>query len=307
MYFMVPVPVRWNMEEQDFMLHRESCRMLRLSLTFIFCIVLGACGSILPASTPAKVSPTAAVFAASIPCVTPIDPMLRATDLTVAAANKTLTTPINSASRQPEQPSDVLPLCTPTPFPSPLPPTATPFPTAVCSTSNAVGSNQIRNGGFEDGTTGWVTVENTGKGGPHPIIVANGSFPSHSGQGVARFGGEEAQLDILQQRLTIPPTAILSYWYQVPYEPSWARITITLKHPDGSLLVTLAVYYKRIAPMFPPLPGPPVDSSHLWQQACFDLSAYHGQDVVLEFAQFNDNYTSENSLFDDVSLSSHMP
>jgi hypothetical protein len=153
--------------------------------------------------------------------------------------------------------------------------------------------NVILNGGFENGDIGWaVRSEGTGSTWqPHSLTGTGSSFGPYSGVGAARLGGYEGSSDRLEQQVSLPLGAKLQYWWRIAQPRPVSQLTVSLVQVDRSNPAILVVHRNE-------------ETTERWQQDCIDLSAYSGQEYVLEFHVFNDNYTMTAFYIDEVFLSS---
>jgi hypothetical protein len=156
--------------------------------------------------------------------------------------------------------------------------------TLVVSTT---GGNLVQNGGFESGNlTGWTTSFN-----------ATAAAPGHTGTYAARLGNYHLATDYnsIQQTVTLPSGgySTLSFWYQPHCVDSIAvhQVWMELRDHFGTGLTTVL---------------DTCTNSSSWIHVTRDLSAFHGQ-VVLLFGNRNvSNPDQGYTLFDDISVVSSL-
>lgn len=166
-------------------------------------------------------------------------------------------------------------------------PTATP---AVPPPSPGTCGDLIQNGGFEEGTTGWVFGDT-----PKPAAVSEAQV--HSGQNAVRLGsrsdGDARSYSSVWQTLSLPSdvlTATLSFWAY--------RLTDDTDGGDSQVALVLDDGY-RIRQR--PLRG--VVQEEKWVRIEKDLTTYAGWTLRLYFNVFNDGDGNSTSLYvDDVEL-----
>ncbi len=171
------------------------------------------------------------------------------------------------------------PTATPTPNPTP---TATPTPG---------GGQLISNGGFEGSVSPWV-----GSGSGY-FYTANGNYP-HGGTGYIYFGVNNSVSGQSYQTVSIPSSATgnLTFWLNITstegtttaYDYLYAEV----RNTGGTLLRTLATYSNRDK----------VTTAGSYSQKSFDLSAYRGQTVRIQFRSTTDSSETTSFRVDDVSL-----
>jgi hypothetical protein len=159
-------------------------------------------------------------------------------------------------------------------------------PAAAQRAAPAACTDQIANGGFEDGSVGWTA---TSAGG---YTVFSQALP-RTGQWGAFLAGYDRADDRLAQDVALPvgQRLTLSFWWQVRTEESdhpWDTLDVEIT-PAGRAAVRL----RRITD---------ADASIDWQHAAFDLSAYAGQTVTLSFRAQTDLDRPTDFYLDDVSI-----
>ena len=166
-----------------------------------------------------------------------------------------------------------------------------PSPVSECAPFE-MKDNAIVNGGFEKGDIGWaVSSEGTGSTWqPHSLIGTGSSFAPYNGVGAARLGGYEGSSDRLEQQVFIPLGVKLQYWWKIAQPRPMSQLTVSLTQADRSNTAILVVHRHD-------------ETEERWQQDCIDLSAYLGQEYILEFHVFNDNYTMTAFYIDEVFVS----
>jgi hypothetical protein len=157
---------------------------------------------------------------------------------------------------------------------------------AAAPTANAAapGPNVVVNGGFESGRlNGWTTSGTT-------AAVS----PGHSGNLSAQLGSPAPTNgdSTMQQAVTVPAGATLSFWYQphcTTSLPTTDKEQMQVRSPAGADLVTVL---------------DTCANSTVWTHATRSLSAFAGQSVVLWFNNHDDNLpaAATDTLFDEVSL-----
>ena len=168
-------------------------------------------------------------------------------------------------------------------------------PTSSAATTIMVGAtNLLANAGFESGTVSWTQSS----GGGYPIITNEAS--SHAGNYDAWLGGYNSGSDALFQSVAIPAnvqSAFVQFWYKISTSESstglaYDSLTVDLYSvATGLKLVTLATLTN-------------LNTTTGWRQsALFDVSAFKGQAIKLQFTALMDSTLVTNFRIDDVSLS----
>jgi hypothetical protein len=149
----------------------------------------------------------------------------------------------------------------------------------------------VKNGGFEDSPLGanWTQV------GASNLIS---DFATHSGTYAAYLGGLANSDHSIRQKITLPaqrPLRVSFWWSQTTTQPVQAdfdTLTVRLLNSDGtSTLATLGV-----------LEADPEMAA--WDLVEYDVSAYSGQTVWLEFQAKNDETWESHFFVDDVKVAS---
>jgi hypothetical protein len=146
--------------------------------------------------------------------------------------------------------------------------------------------NLVRNGGFEEGSTGWTATEG--------VITQDPSMPAHQGSWKAWLGGYgEAHTDTVAQPVTIPSaaTASLSFFLLISSDedPStvYDRLEVQVQSDSGTS--TLATYSN-------------VEAGTTYVKRSIDLSAFAGRTVTLRFIATEDESVLTGFVTDDVVL-----
>jgi hypothetical protein len=164
-------------------------------------------------------------------------------------------------------------------------PTPTPTPTPTPS------GELLVNGGFEGSLSPWV---NSGSG---AFYTANGSYP-RSGTGYVYFGVNNSVSGQSYQQVTIPSTATgtLSFWLNVTSSETttttqYDKLFVEIRNTSGSLLRTVTTYSNLNK-----------GTAGVYSQKSFDVSAYKGQTVRIQFRSTMDSSVTSTFRVDDVSL-----
>jgi hypothetical protein len=159
-------------------------------------------------------------------------------------------------------------------------------PLPACSTSTQL----LANPGFESGATAWTASAG--------VIDDSSSVPARSGQWKAWMNGYgRTHTDDLHQQVTVPVDACaanLGFWLRIATSettsaPARDTLTVTVRNTAGTVLGTLATYSNR-------------DRSSAYVQRSFDLSAYKGQTIRLQFRGVENSSRATSFLIDDVEL-----
>ncbi len=146
----------------------------------------------------------------------------------------------------------------------------------------------IINGGFEEGSAGWV--ENSAGG---YSLISN--FHPRTGNLGAYLGGVNQADDRLAQRIALPAgviSATLTFWWAIATEEpglGFDQMTASLLRSDGTLLADLVTLDSGAA-------------ENVWDQAEFALADYGGQTVMLRLHAVTDATNLTDFYLDDVSL-----
>jgi hypothetical protein len=150
------------------------------------------------------------------------------------------------------------------------------------------GSQLIINPGFETGTTPWVISGST--------VRSTGTFP-HSGVAYMILGVNNSSTSTLYQTVTIPSGGgNLNFWLNITTSEApgviFDRLFIEVRNTSGTLLATLATFSNTnsgTAGVYV-LRGP------------YNLSAFAGQTVRVQFRATNDITLPTSFRVDDVSV-----
>lgn len=168
------------------------------------------------------------------------------------------------------------PTATPTNPPNPTP-TSTPPPG---------GTNVVVNPGFESGPTGWTQFSSGG----YQIIDTT---RPHAGSYSAYLCDYNVCTDYVEQTITVPANATLSYWwYQTSSEgtaTAYDYLNVRLYSTGGTLLTTLRTWSNR-------------NTRNAWTQDSLSLASYAGQTVKLRFVSTTDYSLLSAFFVDDVSV-----
>nr|WP_315258168.1 M4 family metallopeptidase [uncultured Duganella sp.] len=148
---------------------------------------------------------------------------------------------------------------------------------------------QVRNGGFESGATGWS--------GSTGVIGAHSGQSPYEGTRFAWLGGNgRRSTETLTQQVQIPASATsaqLSFALHIDTDETsntvYDTLTVSLRFASGGTPATLAAYTNLT-----PAAG--------YQLRSFDLLAYKGQTVTLSFAMREDRSKQTSFVLDKVSL-----
>ncbi|MEJ7623861.1 MAG: S8 family serine peptidase [Pyrinomonadaceae bacterium] len=168
----------------------------------------------------------------------------------------------------------------------PPPPTPTPTPTPPPG-----GGELLSNGGFEGSASPWV-----GSGTGY-FYTANGSYP-HGGTGYIYFGVNNSVSGQSYQTVSIPTTATgtLDFWLNVTSSETttttqYDRLFVEIRSTSGALLATVATY-SNLNKM----------TAGSYSLKSFNLAAYKGQTVRIQFRSTMDSSVTSTFRVDDVSL-----
>ena len=163
----------------------------------------------------------------------------------------------------------------------------TPTPTP---TPGGGGSELLTNGGFETSASPWV-----GSGTGY-FYTANGSYP-HGGTGYIYFGVNNSVTGQAYQQVSIPSNAAgtLTFWLNVTSSETgttaYDNLYVEVRNTSGTLLSTLATYSNANK-----------GTAGAYSQKSFNLSAYKGQTVRIQFRSTTDSSVTTSFRVDDVSL-----
>jgi len=166
-----------------------------------------------------------------------------------------------------------------------LPKSATIANTGACS----AGSQKILNRGFESGTANWTST---------PGVIGNSLGFAHSGSWLAWLNGYGYDhIDDVYQTVSIPVnacSAAFSFWLKITTEEATTKtqydtMTVTVRNSAGSILTTLATYSN-------------LNKSTGYVLKSFNLTAYKGKTIRLQFHGVENFINATNFFVDDVSL-----
>ncbi|MFN2390389.1 MAG: M4 family metallopeptidase [Pyrinomonadaceae bacterium] len=152
------------------------------------------------------------------------------------------------------------------------------------------GSELIVNGSFEAGQSPWVL---SGSG---AFYTNAGSYP-RSGTSYIYFGVNNSVTGTGYQQVTIPSTATgtLTFWLNISSSESTSTpydyLYVEVRNSSGALLSTLATYTNQNK-----------TTAGSYSQKSFDLSAYKGQTVRIQFRNTMDGGVTSTFRVEDVSL-----
>ena len=151
------------------------------------------------------------------------------------------------------------------------------------------GSELITNGGFEGSAASW-TLSGT-------AVWSNGSFP-HSGTGYTLMGSATTSSGAEFQQITIPSTATgtMTFWLNVTSSETTTTTAfdqefVEVRSTAGALLATLATYSNLNK-----------GTAGVYSQKTFDVSAFKGQTVRIQFRNTSDSSLLTTFRIDDVSV-----
>lgn len=147
------------------------------------------------------------------------------------------------------------------------------------------------NGGFEASASPWV-----GSGNGY-FYTANGNAP-HSGTGYIYFGVNNRATGQAYQTVSIPTSAAgtLGFWLNVTSSETttttaYDKLFVEVRNPSGTLLATLATYSNLSK-----------TTQGNYSQKTFNIAAYKGQTVRIQFRSTMDSSITSTFRVDDVSL-----
>lgn len=164
---------------------------------------------------------------------------------------------------------------------------------ALWHSQTAAQTNLLQNPGFESGPTAWTGVATNGL----PIIF-NDPREAHTGNWVAWLGGYVSGTDTISQAFSIPASAQqarLRFWYRITTTAGTSiesdRMRVAIIDPPATVsLAQLAILSNR-------------DATSGWVQSpSYDLSAFRGSTVRLQFQAINDSGNATSFFIDDVAV-----
>ena len=161
----------------------------------------------------------------------------------------------------------------------------------ACPGSSTGGSELLTNGGFESSASPWA---GTGTG---YFYTANGSYPQ-GGTGYIYFGVNNSVAGQSYQQVSIPSTATgtLSFWLNVTSNETttttqYDKLFVEIRDTSGALLRTAATYSNLNKA-----------AAGSYSQKSFDVSAYKGQTVRVQFRSTTDSSATTTFRVDSASL-----
>ncbi len=153
------------------------------------------------------------------------------------------------------------------------------------------GSELIVNGGFESSASPWV-----GSGTGY-FYIANGASP-HGGTGYIYFGVNNSVTGQSYQTVSIPSTATgtMTFWLNVTSSETttttqYDKLFVEVRNTSGTLLTTLATYSNLNK-----------TTAGNYSQKTFNVAAYKGQTVRIQFRSTMDSSITSTFRVDDVSV-----
>jgi hypothetical protein len=150
--------------------------------------------------------------------------------------------------------------------------------------------NLLANPGFEQGAVSWTQTSSGG----FEIITQDTPF-AHSGDWYAYLADYDLAVDVITQEVTIPADAAgayLQFWYDITTSETDQAVldtlTVDIISPTGT--VTMHTFSN-------------LDATPDWlQSGQFDLSAYRGQTITLQFKATTDAQNPTDFDVDDVEV-----
>jgi hypothetical protein len=147
------------------------------------------------------------------------------------------------------------------------------------------------NGGFEVSASPWVSS------GTGYFYTANGNSP-HGGTGYIYFGVNNSVTGQAYQTVSIPTTATgtLAFWLNVTSSETttttaYDKLFVEVRNTSGTLLATLATYSNLNK-----------TTQGNYSQKSFNVAAYKGQTVRIQFRSTMDSSITSTFRVDDVTL-----
>jgi hypothetical protein len=155
------------------------------------------------------------------------------------------------------------------------------------------GGDIVVNGGFEGSESPWV------RSGSGALYTANGSSP-HSGTGYIYFGTANSVTGQTYQQITIPAgaaTAQLTFWLNVTSSETttttqFDRLFVEVRNTSGTLLQTIATFSNLNRGT----------AGAYVQRGSYNLLAYQGQTIRLQFRGTTDSILPTTFRVDDVAV-----
>ncbi|MBL0030422.1 MAG: carbohydrate-binding protein CenC [Rhodanobacteraceae bacterium] len=156
--------------------------------------------------------------------------------------------------------------------------------------SNVTSVEQIKNGGFESGSTNWTATSG--------VITNDASFAAYAGSYKAWLNGYGAtHTDSVYQTITIPSTATqatLTFWLDVATDETttttaYDTLKAQVRNTSNSVLATLATYSN-------------LNAAGGYSQKSFNLLAYKGQTIRVYFEGIEGSQVATSFVLDNVSV-----
>ena len=167
----------------------------------------------------------------------------------------------------------------------------TPTPTPTATPTPGGGSELLVNGGFEGSASPWV-----GSGTGY-FYVNPGNYPQ-AGTGYIYFGVNNSVSGQSYQQVSIPSTATgtLTFWLNVTSSETttttqYDRLFVEVRNTSGTLLATLGTYSNLNK-----------GTAGAYSQKSFNVSAYRGQTVRIQFRSTTDSSLATTFRVDSASL-----
>jgi hypothetical protein len=163
--------------------------------------------------------------------------------------------------------------------------------TAAGGTGCTSSTQLLANPGFESGATGWTASAGVIDG------TTNGSAPRTGTFKAWLDGYGTTHTDTLFQNVTIPSTACsatFSFWLKITTAETttttaFDKLTVTVRNTAGTVLSTLATYSN-------------LNHGTTYVQKSFDVSAFKGQTIRVEFVGTEDTSLQTSFFIDDTAL-----
>ncbi|HYC35007.1 MAG TPA: choice-of-anchor J domain-containing protein [Usitatibacter sp.] len=153
------------------------------------------------------------------------------------------------------------------------------------------GPNVLANPGFESGPVNWAQSSSN-----NTLIITNDATMARAGSWYAWLGGNNDLTDTLTQDVVVPSgQARLQFWYRITTNETisgaFDTMTVSVVNPStGATMETLASFSNQTT------------TSGWEQSSTYDLSAFSGQTVRLQFRAVNDFSDFTSFRIDDVSI-----
>jgi lysyl endopeptidase len=152
------------------------------------------------------------------------------------------------------------------------------------------GPNVLENPGFENGRTQWTEVSNSGL-----FIINNHPESARTGTWLAHLGGGNNLVETLFQEFTVPSSqARLQFWYRIDSaetsQGTFDTMQVELADTSSTSTVTIDEFSNLMAP------------SGWVLSPAYDISAYAGRRMRLQFKSATDSSLQTSFRIDDVSV-----